>query len=45
LAAAVPEVEGEVAEELDVGEIDVDGGPSAVSLSVILVQRKEEKKE
>lgn len=28
LAAAVPEVEGEVAEELDVGEVDVDGGAS-----------------
>jgi hypothetical protein len=28
LAAAVPEVEGEVAEELYVGEVDVDGGAS-----------------
>lgn len=31
LAAAVPEVEGEVAEELYVGEIDVDGGASETS--------------
>ena len=27
LAAAVPQVEAEVAEELDVGVLDVDGGP------------------
>lgn len=28
LAATVPEVEGEVAEEFDMGEVDVDGGAS-----------------
>lgn len=30
LAAAVPQVEGEVAQELDVGEVDVDGGASVL---------------